>query len=247
MPPRHQLRPHALALLLALPASLAAQARSAMPAMPARPDSLPATAPEAPALGAYLDTSAVLRALAARAPFADSRRAARILTLHYDSLGAVASVVAPVPALFSPADRDSLTALIKAHARPIAARRLGWSTHLLLTSGPGARVEETTLAWTPPEIADRRGLTRALERIAHDLVAEDATLLGRTFAVRLRLRLSADGNVASHELLVSSGVARIDEAAVRLVLRTPFRAGIAEGEPVGGMVILPLRFIFPDE
>lgn len=200
-----------------------------------------------PTIDQYLDTAAVRRALAARAPFTDARRAARILTVSYDSLGAVAAVTAPVAALIPQPSRDSLVAIVRAHARPIAPRPRGWQTHLLLSAGDSAKVEETALASTSAEVANRPGLVRALEYVAQDLVRDDPSLVGRTLAVRLRLVLTSDGAVESHTMLISSGDTRIDEAAVRLVRRTPFRAAIIEGEPVGSIVVLPLRFVFPEE
>jgi TonB family protein len=202
--------------------------------------------PADPLIGAYLDTAAARLALSTRPPIADTRRAARILTVSFDTLGQVSDVRAPVEEAMPLPERDALIAIVRANVRTIAPRPRGWTTHLLVTPGGDARIEETHLAVMEPAVSDRITLTRRLERETQRLMRADETLGAATLTVRLRMRIRADGTVESHTVTLSSGRPAVDEAAVRILTRTLFTPAVAEGVAVPWWVIQPIRFVFPD-
>jgi TonB family protein len=222
----------ALALGLARPAG----AQSGEDKRPDPPD---------PVISEYLDTAAVRSALASRPALTDERRGARIVTVAFDSLGRVANVRALLPQLMPAGDREALAALVKPHLRDIAARPRGWETHLLLGTGPEAGVEETAITRRNAELADRGQLTRRLEREAARLIETEPALPSQ-LTVRLRLEIDEDGLVAAQTILASSGRPAVDEAAVRVVRPSRFTPAIIEGVTVRTLVVLPIRFVFPD-
>lgn len=212
----------------------------------ARPMAQVAT-PPLPAHPEVVDTAALRIALAALPPLADTRRAARMLMVLYDSAGAPMTVEPVVPALMPSPIRDTLVAVVRAHLRPIAPRGIRYRTTLLLDTGPSAAVEERAPRTRQAAVANLPRLTRELQQVASDLMSDDDALAGTQARVRLRLRITADGMVESAEILESSGNARIDGSAIRLVKATRFVPEHVEDEPVAATVVLPLRFIFPDD
>lgn len=202
-------------------------------------------APPPPSLPEYADTAALRAALARRPALADTGRAARIVIASFDTLGQVASVRPLLVPAMPPEVRDSLLPLVKAHLRPIAPRPRGWETHLLLGTGPEARVEETTVLRRDAEVADRVQLTRRLEREVQQLI-EAQNSLPPELSVRLRLDITTEGLVDSITVLRSSGLVAADEAAIRVVRPSRFTPAMIEGRLVRTAVILPIRFVFPD-
>jgi TonB family protein len=225
-------------LALALHALVAARAAGAQVADPS-----PVTPP--PSLAEYADTAALRAALAQRPALADTGRAARIVIASFDTLGHVAGVRPLVMPAMPASLRDSLLPLVKAHLRPIAPRPRGWETHLLLSTGPGARVEETTVSRRNAELADRTQLTRRLQREVDRLIDMHESLPAE-LTVRLRLAITTDGLVDSVFVLKSSGLPAADEAAIRVVRPSLLTPAVIEGHVVRTSVILPIRFVFPD-
>lgn len=205
-----------------------------------------AQAAQAPSLGELADTAALRIALAAHAPL-PGRRAARVVHIITDSAGTTPRVSFAVPLLVDQTLRDSLGAAIRAHLRPTSAETARTRTALLITSGPGAAFERVTVTEVPPTMRDLPGFRRKLGDFADGLVREDEKLVGRELAIRIRLHITEDGGVAADTLITSSGVAAADSAAVRLARTVRFTPGMFEGEIVPMYVIMPIRFIFPDE
>lgn len=222
----------ALALLAFAPAVAAQTAQAAQSA-------------PAPSIGELADTAALRIALAAHAPL-PGRRAARVVHIVADSAGSTPRVWFAVPLLVDQARRDSISAAIRAHLRPVSAATARTRTALLITSGPGAAFEHVTVTEVPPTLRDLPGFRRKLGDFADGLVREDEKLVGRELAIRIRLHITEDGGVAADSLIASSGVAAADSAAVRLARTVRFTPGMFEGEIVPMYVVLPIRFIFPD-
>jgi len=65
---------------------------------------------------------------------------------------------------------------------------------------------------------------------------------GREGVVLLRVRVAADGRIASVAILRSSGVAAFDTAALRAVRTWRFRPATDGGKPIDGVAEVPVRF-----
>lgn len=226
-----------VALLLGVPAALAAQV--AEPA-PTRVDSLED-------VSVLLDTGAVRRALLLLPENAERRRSTRTYVVSYDTAGAPRRVVLAAPDVAPDEERDAIIAALRAGMRPIPPRRPGPTVQLLVTTGAGARVEVVRLEEQPVRVADLLRLRRQLEREASDLVSADESLLGRTLRVRIALRVRVSGEVEEAWVEVSSGDAAIDAAALRIAGVTRFTPAILDGDLVPARAVLPLTFVFPDE
>lgn len=221
------------AVLAATAPSIGAQSAQAAQARPA------------PNITELADTAALRRALMTHAPLPD-RRAARVVYIHGDSAGSTPRVLFAVPLLVDDTLRDSLTAAIRAHLRPTTAATARGRTALLITTGPGAAVEQVSITEVLPSLRDLPGFRRKLSDFADRLVREDDKLVGRELSIRIRLQITEDGGVVADSLIESSGRAAADSAAVRLARTSRFTPGMFEGEIVPMYVIMPIRFIFPE-
>ena len=97
-----------------------------------------------------------------------------------------------------------------------------------------------------PTISNLPIIRRRLEAAASSLANADASLVGAERAVSVRLIIGIDGSIESALVALSSGNPEIDSAGLRIVRAARFTPGIAAGTPVRSVVILPLRFVFPD-
>ncbi len=214
------------------------------PAVAAQSAPVAQTVP-APNIGELADTAALRAALAAHAPL-PSRRAARVVYIIADSVGSTPRVSFAVPLLLEPALSDSLSAMIRVHLRPTTTAGARTRTALLITTGVDASIERISVTEELPAVRDLQGFRRRLGDFADRLVREDTSLVGREFELRIRLRISEEGEIRADSLVRSSGRAAADSAAVRLARTVRFTPGKFEGEIVPMYVILPIRFIFPD-
>ncbi len=205
-----------------------------------------ATVAPRPALGTWLDTTALRAALMAVRPHGGTHRATRLFLAGFDSAGVPTApreaAPGPMPAIW----RDTVLALLRAAQRPIPHRGPGASVYLFVESGPDARVEETTVDLRRAALANVGILTRRLEREASDLRSNLDSLDGLTLPVRVHLTVSPEGVVEQSRIILSSGWAVVDAAALRIVSATRFVPSHIEGVPVRSNVILPLRFVFPE-
>ena len=123
------------------------------------------------------------------------------------------------------------------------AARLLLVLALLATRAAGA--QDTAGTRRNAELADRAQLTRRLEREAMRLI-DTQNALPPELTVRLRLEITADGLIDSISVLTSSGLPAADEAAIRVARPSLFRPAVVEGRAVRTVVVLPIRFVFPD-
>lgn len=212
----------------------------------AAPPTFPVPAPPRPGLGAILDTAALRAGLADVARLDDERRLARLIRVSWDTSGVPQRPALMVHGWAPDVWSDTVTALVRGALRPIAPSAFRITRYLLIETGPAARVEETQPDVAYARVENVGRLTRALERAASDIVANDDGLVGRTLPVRLTMTITAEGSVEDVRVVLSSGRQDVDAAATRLVSATRFVPQRVDGEVTPSRVTQPLRFVFPE-
>lgn len=89
-----------------------------------------------------------------------------------------------------------------------------------------------------PELVNRSEVQRALER-NYPRALQRAGVEG---TVMVWFWIDEDGIIQKHEIRVSSGSERLDEAAERVIDTMEFRPAVRHGEPVRVIVALPIVF-----
>lgn len=98
-----------------------------------------------------------------------------------------------------------------------------------------------------PTISNMPSIRRRLEAAATSLVSADEALIGTERSVRVRIIVAADGRIDSTAVQQSSGNTSVDSTALTIVRTARFTPGSTAGVPMRSVVVLPLRFVFPDE
>lgn len=113
------------------------------------------------------------------------------------------------------------------------------------------RVQAPAIDTTPldilPRMANPRAFVREIQRRADALVGDDISLEGQVLPIRIRFVVQLDSSVHEARIVLSSGNAAVDSAAVQLVRQTRFVPGERHGVPVPSLTTQPLRFVFPKE
>lgn len=91
---------------------------------------------------------------------------------------------------------------------------------------------------------DRDAFTRRMSEAATRLLAADESLAGREMPLRVALVVDEFGRVTSASIAVSSGNARVDAEALRILRLTRFSPGLQDGREVISRVVQPIRFRF---
>lgn len=192
--------------------------------------------------------------------------APRIIVHWMDSFGAAYSV----PPGFGTARGDSVQFTIgyaTGEFRDVFSANADGTWRLLITShsAEGVRVfadyvierpappvtmqapVDSLIADVPPALANLPILRSRLQSAAATLVNQDETLIGTERSVRLRVIVAADGTVETAFIQQSSSHVAVDAAALRIVRLAQFTPGRTRGVAVRSTVVLPLRFIFPDD
>ena len=221
------------ASLASLPTPMAAQVRV-----------LVAPSPPVPTVPTLLDSAALHAALARLPGMRAEKRVAHVFRIAFDSTGAPKPPVAVVPAAMPAAYREAVAPLLTAALRPIAPRLGGWETLLLVEAGAAPRIEFVELPQRSPSVANLAVLGDHLYEAAQRMMRADGTLAGTQASVRLSLRVGEDGRAADPRIASSSGIPKVDEAALGAVPTMRFRPALIDGEPVPSRVVLPVRFVF---
>ena len=200
-----------------------------------------------PRMSAFLD-SAALHAALARVPAPRARRRIeRVFVVTFDSAGQPQPVKPAAPRAMPAGYRDTVGPLLQAALRPIAPRRGGWPSLLLVQTGSTPAVADVQLPRRMPAVANMSALQRALYDASQELLAVDDALVGREFPLRIAMRVDEDGIATPTGIAVSSGVRAVDDAALGAMRVIRFRPELLDDEPVPSRVVLPIRFVFPKE
>jgi TonB family protein len=114
------------------------------------------------------------------------------------------------------------------------------------TAPPAAAIDTSALD-VRPRMANLRAFVADMERRAGELVRDNDHLVGQQLPLRIRFVVRTDSSVSDARILLSSGNAAVDSAAIQLLRRTRFVPGERGGVPVPAFVVQPVRFIFPEE
>ena len=200
-----------------------------------------------PRMHAFLDSISLHSALTALPASPAEKRTSRVFLIEFDSSGAPRPVVPAVPRVM-PADyRDAVAPLIQAALRPIVPSRAGWRSLILVDAGAKPRIEEVRLAVQDPRVANPHALERVLFDHARRLVNEDTTLVGRTFRVHIAMQVDEDGVASTSGISLSSDIPAVDSTALVAVRVIRFHPGLIDDEPAPARVVLPIRFVFPED
>ena len=200
-----------------------------------------------PRMHAFLDSIALHSALTALPGSPAGKRTSRVFLVEFDSTGEARPVVPAVPRAMPASYRDAVAPLIQAALRPIAPSRTGWRSLILVDAGKAPTIEEVRLPMRDPQMANPRVLERVLFEHAQRLLDVEPTLIGRTFRVHVAMRVDEDGVPSASGIALSSDVAAVDGAALDAVRVIRFHPGLLDGEPAPARVVLPIRFVFPEE
>ena len=156
-----------------------------------------------------------------------------LAVITYDSTGSVDSTTVLSASLPAEA-KDQLAAGIRQYSR---VGQIAERVNLLIgdDAGPSLRRVREFRA-CPPEMLDREGLERVMER-------EAATLsLTGTSIVRLRALIGLDGRVEEVRIERGSSNVEVDAAAVRVMRSASFRPARVGGIPTRVWVNFPVTF-----
>ncbi|HEX5872871.1 MAG TPA: TonB family protein [Longimicrobium sp.] len=201
---------------------------------------------EEPPLSTFVDSAGLVAAVAALPAPDLPPEILPMFLVSFDSTGAVNKVetFSDLPASYA----EPVVAAIRAHLKPQPPSRQPITTYLRVVAGPEPVVDRPELSRVdPPRLANGPVLGRELEQVVTSFVGEEGSVTQGSYEAELRLRILEDGTVdtLSVEVSRSTGDARLDREAVRVVRLARFRPATVEGRPVKIMVSLPLTFTMP--
>ena len=139
-----------------------------------------------------------------------------------------------------------LTALLCVSISVLAPRAM-WAQEVAPSRATEAAADSVPKPEVAPTISNMPAIRRRLEAAATTLVNTDESLIGTERSVRVRVIVGVDGAIESLFIEQSSANAAVDAAALRIVRTARFTAGRTAGVAVRSAVVLPLRFVFPDQ
>lgn len=96
----------------------------------------------------------------------------------------------------------------------------------------------------PP--ANRTNATIAFMPDVQDFYTQESRSLGEQGVVRVRICYDAHGNITSNDVEQSSGIQRLDAAAIQVSRRILLRPGTLDGVPEAGCMVTPMTFSLDD-
>ena len=203
---------------------------------------------EEPPLSAFVDSAALVRAVAAL-PAPELPPGVRpIFSVSFDSTGVVREVEAepyPLPASYA----EAVAAAIRAHLKPQAPSRRPLQTYLRVVAGAEPLVDRPELRIVPPVLGNRSVVARRMEQAVESFVGRRGSLAQAWYQGELKFRVLEDGSVdtLSVEVSRSTGEAELDREAVAVAGVARFRPATVEGLAARVWVTLPLTFTMPRE
>jgi TonB family protein len=200
-----------------------------------------------PPLVTFVDSAALVRAVAALPAAELPQGIAPLFWVSYDSNGAVHEVE-PIFDKMPTAYAQPVVAAIRAHLKPRTPSKRPLQTHLRVVTGPGARVDRPRLREEQPDLANRGEIARHLSRAMARFAAQRGAMVRSGYQADLKFRVGTDGraDTASVEVVRSTGEPELDREAIAALALMRFRVARIEGVPVRVWVTLPVNFAWED-
>jgi TonB family protein len=140
------------------------------------------------------------------------------------------------------------TAALLCLARPLLAQEVRPLPTVPDSVRPSVRATQpdSLRGESTPQMLERGRFDRLMATAARQMLEEDESLSGRVLRVRVTLIIDTLGVVSSASIETSSGHARADAEALKILRSTRFRPGVQNGTPKITRVVQPIQFRFEE-
>jgi TonB family protein len=195
-----------------------------------------------PPLSAFVDSAALVQAVAALELPPLPRGVRPLFNIDFDSTGALAEVKPMLPGVPA-AYAGPVVEAIRAHALPQEPGR-GRDTYLRVVAGPQPLVDRPELREELPRLRNRAAFLQQVRRSSSRYASAYPVLRAAGMRGEVKFRVLSDGraDLETVQVVRSTGSNHLDEELVAAVLVMRFAPARIEGVPVAVWVTQPVHF-----